>query len=393
MDGRNMKHRFIILWPALFGLLLLSCREEVPFFLSEETVVDPGTTGSGLYTGFYLLNEGNMGSNKASLDYYDFTSGTYTRNMYAERNPSVPKELGDVGNDLQRYGSRLYAVINASNKVEVMDARTMQRVGQVDIPNCRYITFHEGYAYVTSYAGPIEIFPEYKQKGYVVKVDTATLQVVGQCVVGYQPDGIAVSNDTLYVANSGGYRGASHPNQYERTVSVVDIATFAEVTQIDVAYNLHRVMTDPGGNLWVTSREAGGDNPSRLFFIDREQQKVTDTIPLPVNDMWMDGDSLYLLGERGNATGSAAGKRHFSILHTASRQVVNNAFITDGTEKLFEIPYGIMVHPETKDIFITDAGDYINPGLLYRFDRSGKKKWSVQTGDIPSRFVLLPKKL
>ncbi len=389
MDNRDVAKRCIAvnsLWAILLsGLLLLSCREDVPFFLSEETVVNPGASGSGLYSGLYLLNEGNMGSNKASLDHYDFTNGIYSRNIYAERNPSVPKELGDVGNDLQLYGNRLYAVINASNKVEVMDARTTRRIGHIDIPNGRYTEFHEGYAYVTSYAGPIEITQEYKQKGYVVKVDTATLEIAARCVVGYQPDGIAVSNGALYVANSGGYRGATNPNQYERTVSVIDITTFTEINQIDVAYNLHRITTDARGNLWVTSREAGSDSPSRLYFIDREQEEVTDTIALPVSDMWMDGDSLYLFGAKEK-------EFHFSIVNTATREVVNSRFITDGTEKQFEIPYGVMVHPETKDIFITDAGDYINPGLLYRFDRSGKKQWSVQTGDIPSRFVLLPKK-
>jgi hypothetical protein len=51
-----------------------------------------------------------------------------------------------------------------------------------------------------------------------------------------------------------------------------------------------------------------------------------------------------------------------------------------------------MVHPETKDIYITDAGDYINPGFLYRFNREGKKQWSIQTGDIPAHFALLPKR-
>lgn len=375
-----MKHQFIILLAALFALLLLSCREDVPLLLSEETITDPGSAGAGRYAGFYLLNEGNMGSNKATLDYYDFATGLYLRNIYAERNPSVPKELGDVGNDLQLYGNRLYAVINASNKVEVMDAQSTRRLGYVDIPNCRYIAFHEGYAYVTSYAGPIEIVPEYKQKGYVVKIDTTTLQVVGQCVVGYQPDGIAISGGHIYVANSGGYRGASHPDNYERTISVIEMETFKEINRIDVAFNLHRIVADPRGNLWVTSREATG-NPSRLFFIDHQQQEVTDTIALPVSDMWMDGDSLYLLG-----------MNHYSIVYTDSREVVNTGFITEGPETQFETPYGIMVHPETKDIYITDAGDYINPGVLYRFDREGRKKWSLQTGDIPSRFVLLPKK-
>ena len=43
-----------------------------------------------------MLNEGNMGSNKCTLDFFfDYTKGTYYRNIYAEINPNVvKKELG-----------------------------------------------------------------------------------------------------------------------------------------------------------------------------------------------------------------------------------------------------------------------------------------------------------
>ena len=42
-----------------------------------------------------------MGSNKSTLDRFDYSTGIYTRNIYGEANPDVPKELGDVGNDLK----------------------------------------------------------------------------------------------------------------------------------------------------------------------------------------------------------------------------------------------------------------------------------------------------
>ena len=49
-----------------------------------------------------------------------------------------------------------------------------------------------------------------------------------------------------------------------------------------------------------------------------------------------------------------------------------------------------MVHPETKDKYITDAGNYVTTGILYCFDKDGKRKWSVAAGDIPAHFALLP---
>ena len=376
--------------PLLFIalLLLISCRKDVEVFMNEDTSVDdPSQNG---FAGFYLLNEGNMGSNKSTLDYFDFTTGTFQRNIYAAVNPTVPKQLGDVGNDIAIYGNRLYAVINASNKIEVMDARTARRIGQIEIPNCRYIKFDKGSAYITSYAGPIEINPNYAQKGYVAKVDTATLAVVDKCIVGYQPDNLEITNGKIYVANSGGYMGAGNTDKYERTVSVIDLATFKEEKRIDVAYNLHHIKADKRGDLWVTSRGDYKQLPSRLYFIDKAQQKVTDTLPVAVSNYFLDGDSLYMYSTEWSYI-TYSNVITYGIVNTRTREIVTPSFITDGTDKEIEIPYGIVVHPVTKDIYVTDAGNYVSPGMLYCFTKEGKRKWSVRTGDIPAHFALLPK--
>ena len=369
----------------LLALLLPACREEVEIFRPEtEPAGTPEHTG---YAGFFLLNEGNMGSNKATLDYYDYATARYTRNVYAAANPTVPKELGDVGNDLQLYGSRLYAVVNSSNKVEVMRigrADTCayllpRRIGQVDIPNCRYIAFHEGYAYVTSYAGPVQINPEYKQTGYVAKVDTATLEVVATCLVGFQPDELAIVNGKIYVANSGGYMV---PN-YENTLSVIDLATFTEVKRIPVAINLHRVRADRHGQLWVTSRGDYYTVPSRLYCVDTRNDVVTDTLDIPCSNLWIDGDSLYLYG-----TDWSSGEANYGIVDVRTRQPVADRLLPDGLR--VEMPYGIMVHPVTKDIYLTDAKGHVTPGTLHCFTPDSAK-WSVSTGDVPAHFALVPR--
>lgn len=371
------------------GLLwLVSCRKDVEVFMNEDTSVDSSAQNG--FSGFYLLNEGNMGSNKSTLDYFDYTTGEFKRNIYAAVNPTVPKQLGDVGNDIAIYGSRLYAVINASNKVEVMDAKTARRIGQIEIPNCRYIKFDKGFAYITSYAGPIEINPNYAQKGYVAKVDTTTLAIVDKCIVGFQPDNLEITNGKIYVANSGGYMGAGNTDKYERTVSVIDLATFKEDKRIDVAYNLHHIKADKRGDLWVTSRGDYKQLPSRLYFIDKTQQKVTDTLPIAVSNYYLDGDSLYVYSTEWSYI-TYSNVITYGIVNTRTREIVTRAFITDGTDKEIEIPYGIMVHPLTKDIYVTDAGNYVSPGILYCFTKEGKKKWSVRTGDIPAHFALLPK--
>ncbi len=373
-----------------FSLLafMTGCRGDVEIILSEDINVDDPQIIKG-YKGFYLLNEGNMGTNKATLDYFDFSKGIYTRNIYAERNPHVPKELGDVGNDIGIYGDKLWAVINCSHKIEVMDAATAKRIGQINIPNCRYIKFHKQYAYVTSYAGPVVIDPDYKQLGYVARIDTSTLKIKGRCLVGFQPDELEIVEEKIYVANSGGYMGAGNTGGYERTVSVIDIEMFKEEARIDVAYNLERIKADSRGDLWVSSRGDYKGLPARLFFIDREQQKVTDTIPIAATNYWIDEELLYVYGTEYSKI-TEKWDISFSIVDTRTHEIISRNIITDGTDKEMEKPYGIMVHPDTKDIYITDAGNYVTTGILYCFGKDGKKKWSVEAGNIPGHFALIP---
>lgn len=383
---RNTKNTFLKLLVLFFiiPLIVISCRDENEIYIPDEEEVTPGDSIIR-YKGFYLLNEGNMGSNKSTLDYFDFKTGVYTRNIYSAANPTVPKELGDVGNDLKIYGKRLYAVINCSNKIEVMHAENARRIGQINIPNCRYIQFHEGYAYVTSYAGPVEINPGYEQIGYVAKVDTATLQVVVTCTVGFQPDELEIVDDKIYVANSGGYMV---PN-YENTVSVIDMATFKEEKRIEVAINLHRLRADTHGNLWVASRGDYEKTPSALYWIDIAAGKVGGKIDIPVSGFHLDGDSLYTYST-GWSNVTMENTINYAIVDVTEKKVVNNRFITDGTEKNITYPYGLMVHPYTKDIYMTDAFNHVYPGALFCFGADGVKKWEIKAGDLPAHFALLP---
>lgn len=376
-----------IITSLLIILSLLSCRKEDRIINSTSTGITNGEKTESV-KGFFLLNEGNMGSNKASLDYFDYETGVYTKNIYAERNPGVVKELGDVGNDIQIYGDKLYAIINCSHFVEVMDVNTAKHITQISIPNCRYITFKGGYAYVSSYAGPVLIDPN-ARLGYVAKVDTLTMAVVDTCTVGYQPEEMAIVGNKLYVANSGGYRV---PN-YDRTVSVIDLTSFKVIKTIDVAINLHRMELDKYGYLYVSSRGDYYGTPSKTYIIDTRTDTVVDELSLlPNSNMTLSGDSLYIYSTEWSYL-TNSNTISYAIYNVKTRRTISRNFITDGTEKSIKIPYGIAVHPETHEIYVTDAKDYVTPGTLHCYTPEGKRKWSITTGDIPAHIVFTHKRL
>lgn len=368
-------------------LFLAGCRHDELVVPTEYDIINDVPDPDTSIRGFYLVNEGNMGSNKCTLDYFDYFTGLYARNFYAECNPNVIKELGDVGNDIGIYGSKLYVVVNCSHKVEVLDSRTGTRLGQVDIPNCRYVRFYRGKAYVSSYVGPVLIDPD-APKGAVYEVDTTSLKVTRKVSVGYQPEEMEIVDDYMYVANSGGYRV---PN-YDNTVSVIQMVDFKQVQQIPVGINLHRLKKDGYNKLWVTSRGDYQSRPSRMYVLDKRrgynQMIVTDTLPFGVSNMAIRGDSLYFYSTEWNNY-TQSNTITYGIVDVRTKRLVSDNFITDGTEKEITIPYGIAVHPETGDILVTDAKNYVSSGTLYCFDRKGRKKWSVRTGDIPAHITFL----
>lgn len=366
-------------------LVFVACRQGERIVPPVVTPVDSAQPAS-LVEGFFLLNEGNSGTNKASLDFYDNRTGNYNKNIYATVNPTAVKELGDVGNDIQVYGSKLYAVINGSNKVEVMDAGTAKRIGQINIKNCRNITFAGGKAYVSTYASPVKVDPN-APIGMVMQVDTATLAVTDSVNVGYQPEGMAAVNGKLYVANSGGYRAP----QYDSTVSVIDLATFTEIKKIHVAINLDRVTVDGAGDIYVTS---GGDHynrPSALFAIDTKTDEVKQRFDIGASNLCIVGDTAYVYGSEFNYN-TKTWTISYNMVNVSTETVLPGNFITDGTDAGIQMPYGIAVNPVTRDIFVTDARNFAGVGTVYCFDRTGKKKWSVTAGNIPAHFAFLQKK-
>ena len=367
--------------------LLSGCRGSDIIVPSTPTTVDTSAgKNSSAIVGMFLLNEGNMGSNKATLDYYNYTTGVYHKNIFATINPLVSRELGDVGNDIQIYGGKLYAVINCSHYIEVMDAQTAKHIAAITIPNCRYITFNKGYAYISSYAGPVLINPN-ARLGYVARMDTTTFKI-DTLVVGYQPEEMVISGNNLYVANSGGYRV---PN-YDRTVSVIDLDKFKVIKTIDVAINLHRMELDKYGNIYVSSRGDYYTVPSSIYVINSSTNTVTKNLHIPCSEMTLSGDSLYIYSTEWSYV-TNKNTISYTVYNIKAQVKMPDSFIKDGTEKNIVIPYGIAVNPITHDIFVTDAKDYVTPGTLYCFSKEGKKKWSVTTGDIPAHMVFTTKKL
>ena len=347
-----------VLWLLILPILVIYCVPKPP--LPEPEPI-PDTYANGLF----ILNEGLFQQNNSTLSYYNFKDGTFTENIFLNVNH---RGLGDVGNDLQRYGSKLYIVVNNSNIVEVVDAKTVQSLKTINLngKQPRYITFLDNKAYISCFDGD------------VVRIDTAALEVEATVHTGPNPDGICTCNGKIYVSNSG---GLSAPN-YGNTVSVIDPASFTVTKDITVAINPTRIKSYNNRYVYVVSNGDYGTVPYTFQKIDCQTDEVVKTYNLEVLNFEIHQNLAYIYTYNFNTMTSA----WISVLDLETDEIVKEQFISDGTQ--LKTPYGIKVNPLNGDVYITDAGTFTTNGDIYCFDKNGKKKFSFEGGLNPSAMVI-----
>ena len=131
-------------------------------------------------------------------------------------------------------GPLVYAMANTSDRIDIFDLETNQ-IGQIlNIPSPRYLTqVSPRKAYVSNlYANTVSI----------INLNNNT--VAGTIPVGLNPEGIAVSNDRAFVANSG--------FGFDSTLTVIDIASDTVVDTLQLGCdNPRMVYTDGVGDVWA----------------------------------------------------------------------------------------------------------------------------------------------
>lgn len=349
---------------------------------------EPGELGR-----LYILNEGVMGMGNSSIDFYDFADGTYVTDAFPAANPDVTLGLGDTGNDLAVYGGKLWAVMNGSDLVEVMDASTMEHIRAIDVPVCRDIAFSGRYAYVTSWAGNVS--DDGDRTGMVYRIDINSLSIAGTVEVGYQPEDIAALDGKIYVANSGGMTDG-----YDNRLSIIDEESFSLERAVEIAANICDIAPDAYGRLWISSPGDYYSVHSGIYVYDTVSGTVLKSEPganiLPewindirVSSMYSTGSHLWVLGNENEWDYTAgAGKYCLYTIDCQALTMTRTELSRTGAESISN-PYGIWVSPDEKTIAITDAASYTEPGYILFLDANLNFVSSFQTGFLPGHFAVL----
>lgn len=313
--------------------------------------------------GIYILNEGLFQMNNSTLSFFNYTDGSVIQDVFLNQNN---RGLGDTGSDLKAYGSKLYCVVNVSERLEIMnlsDGSSLKAIAMLG-KQPRKIAFYDNYAYVSCFDGSI------------LQIDTASLTITATQQAGSNPEGLCVANHKLYVANSG---GLNNPN-YGNTLSVFDLHDFSLLKNISVGLNPYLLAADAQGDIYLVTRGNYNDISNKFQRINSQTDEVVQTFDFPVLNFTISDNIIYTYSYDFQTQISS-----YKVLDAISETVINDNFIQDGTT--IQTPYCIAVNPATHDVYITDAYQYTVNGDVYCFGQNGKKKFQFEAGLNPSALV------
>lgn len=316
-----------------------------------------------------VLNEGGWGGNNASITGLDTRNGKVDADWFDRANDGRP--LGDVAQDMLKYGSKVYTTVTFSNSLEVIDPKTgtSQRVDMGD-RNPRHIAAEGGKVYITCY-NPCS----------VVRVDTATLEIEATCQLGeFHPEGIAIAQGKAFVASS----VTADYSTYDDKVYVVDLASFSNPQAITVGTNPGMVKKVSDSKILVAYAGNYSDIYAGSALVDVASLEVTQTY------QEMAGAAVY------NGMVYAYASTYVEVTPGDWQQRVGyfkyNPANGESTPLDFlsgiASPYGIDIDVATGDIYITESINGAN-GDVHCYSQSGTLRFKSEAGIFPKKVVVM----
>ncbi len=333
---------------------LFSCspKEDI---INDDILIEQG--------GIFIANEGNFSAANSSLSYYSPSTSEITNNIFYQVN-NVP--LGDVAQSIAIYNEHIYVVINNSGLIYQVNNKTLEFEGKI-----------------SNLTSPREMLFVNNQKAYVSDLYSSALTIVnpnnssiiGKVELGKSSDCMVKHGGKVMVANWSAYNQTGVNN----TIMIVDLETDALTDSIVVGIEPNSMVIDNEDQLWVLC--SGGfmnDEMPTLWKINPQSHEIlkqftfTDIQQSPDN-LCINGtsDSLYFLNNG------------VFVMSVYDQQLPDNVLIDKNNRNY----YSLGVHPVDNEIYVSDALDYNQNGLVYRYSTNGTFLSSFEVGIIPGCFA------
>ncbi len=344
----------VLLLPAFISIVFLCSCTKV------ENEIQKGLFSDGVF----IVNEGPFQTGTGTITFYKPDSNLIRQDIFETVNG---RPLGNITQSMTLLNGKAYIVINNSDKVEIVDAKSFKSTGTITgLKNpSQFIGISESKAYVSNWNGTIAV------------VDLVTNTVSKTIAAGTGPDAMLKSGNYVFVANTGGFG-------VDSTLTVINYLTDKVETTIQVGQAPTGLVTDGKGKIWVLCKGKGfdgwpqqGDTPGKLLRIDPNTLQVDFTYSFASNDVHPDKlvidklkTNVYFLYNYGIY--------RFNITATGAvpEKVVSRAFYSLGYED------------KTGYLYAADAKNYVNDGIVLRIKaENGLTVDSIPSGVIPRAFA------
>lgn len=352
-------------------ILLISCTKP------EEQA--PSTTPIGRV---FVCCEGNFMFSNASLSLYDPLAGTVQNELFYAIN-NFP--LGDVLQSMTIQHDKAFLVINNSGKIVVMDPKTCRHTGIITGLNSpRYV----------EHITPRKIYISDLYSPSIAIADPSQLKVTGQIYLGRSSEQMASHQGFTYVCSW----------SFSDKVYKIDNQTDTVVDSLNVALQPNSMAIDKYNKLWVLSDGAYkgapiGQQKPCITIINTlnftvESQLEFDNINLSPSHLTTNAakDTIYYIkgghGSQQNnnsaTDGSDANTSGNGIcrLGALERQLPQQVIIPE-LDRLF---YSLAIDPANSHIYVGDAIDYTQSGIVLRYSPGGELIDQFKVGITPGSF-------
>jgi len=321
--------------------------------------------------GVYIVNEGNFMYGNSSLSFYDPEAKRVYNDVFQARN-SAP--LGDVAQSIAIWNQMAFVVVNNSGKIYVVDSRTAEFKGSISgLSSPRYVhVVDPKKAYVTDlYSRKITIF------------NPQTFQITGKIAVNNSKSEFSQHSTEQMLQ----YKNLTFVNcwSYDNKLLVINSTTDQLVDSIEVFKQPNSMVIDKYNKIWVLTDGGfegspyGYEQPG-LLKIDAETQEIERSFRFALGE-----HPLKLCINSTNDTIFYLNK-HVWRMPVTDKRIPDQPFITSEYTSLYGGFYSLGIDPMNSEIYVGDAIDHRQNGIIHRYSPSGKLIDEFKVGITPGNF-------
>lgn len=327
-----MKKIFLIVGMLLF--VCISCNKEK----REETPIASDQNG------VLILNEGNFGWGNADFGFYNIETHQYSDKVFETVNN---RPLGDVLQSGIIHDDEIYLVLNNSGTIEVIDKKTFKHKRTIsNLGSPRYLALIDNTdeAYLTD---------TYSNK--VIRLNLKTGKILGSIpVYGWQDKVVPMKGQYFAVQSL-----------LSKKVYLISSTNNEVVDSLEFSGDVGKLQGYNG----------------KAYLLDIGSQSV-----------------IWEINEKGEKLEYLTGEGEIDLFEISSKGCYFlskgklSLFSTSGINVIAEIPstgkyYAMSFNSNSKQLFISDARDYVRKGKVYVIHESGKINDEIESGVIPNGFL------